>query len=261
MINKVNIVCFSPTKTSEKISKIIAQGSGIKVSKDLNITHREENYTADKDELTIFAFPVYGGRIPEIAIQRLKKITGNNSPAVLVVVYGNRHYDDALLELQNIVYDQGFKSIAGAAFIGEHSYSTNEYPIAIGRPDKEDIDKALSFGNNIGNLIKNNDTIKELPNLPGKYPYKERSPQPLISPVTIDSKCIKCTTCVTLCPTGAIQIKDMPETNPSLCILCCACIKGCPSNARLNTNDFVLQKQQWLLKNCVTRKEPETFEI
>ncbi len=261
MIDKISIVYFSPTKTSETIAKTIAQGIGIKNTENINLTNNEISYVAHKNELTIFAFPVYGGRIPEIAANRLKSIKGDNSSAILVVVYGNRDYDDALLELQDIVSNLGFIPIAGAAFIGEHSYSTKEYPIAIGRPDNLDIDKALSFGHTVSNLIKDGYKLGETLLISGKHPYKERSNKPEVAPITIVTECNKCAVCVSLCPTGAIQMEDMPETNPSLCILCCACIKGCPNNARINENEYVFQKQQWLFKNCKTRKEPELFGI
>lgn len=261
MINKISLVYFSPTNTSEKIATTIALGIGIKNTECINLANSKISYVALKDELTIFASPVYGGRIPEIAANRLNNIKGDKSPAIIVVVYGNRNYDDALLELQDIVSKLGFVPIAGAAFIGEHSFSTNVYPIAIGRPDNEDIDKAFSFGHTIGNLIKNDYKFNKSLHLPGNFPFKEKSNKPQITPITVDNQCNKCAICVSLCPTGAIQMNDTPETNPSLCILCCACIKGCPNNARINNNEYVLQKQQWLFKNCVNRKEPVTFGI
>ena len=45
------------------------------------------------DEVLLAAVPVFGGRVPAIAIERLKGITGHDTPAIPVVVYGNRDYD------------------------------------------------------------------------------------------------------------------------------------------------------------------------
>ena len=49
--------------------------------------------------LSIIGVPVYGGRVPVEAISRLQRLKANNTPAVIVVVYGNRDYNDAILEL------------------------------------------------------------------------------------------------------------------------------------------------------------------
>jgi hypothetical protein len=65
--------------------------------------------------------PVYGGRVPEVALERLRALKGNGGPAIAVVVYGNRAYEDALLELHTELTANGYKVIAAAAFIAEHS--------------------------------------------------------------------------------------------------------------------------------------------
>ena len=54
------------------------------------------------DDLVLFGVPVYGGRIPSPAVQTLRRMQGSRTPAVLVAAYGNREYDDALLELADI---------------------------------------------------------------------------------------------------------------------------------------------------------------
>jgi hypothetical protein len=46
---------------------------------------------------------VYAGRISADAKFRLQRIKANNTQAVIVVMYGNREYEDALLELNDIV--------------------------------------------------------------------------------------------------------------------------------------------------------------
>lgn len=98
------------------------------------------------DSLTVIAAPVYGGRVAPTALQRIKRLKGNNSPAIVVVVYGNRDYEDALLELRDTAVSLGFTPLAAGAFIGEHSYSTAEMPVAAGRPDDKDLQIASQFG-------------------------------------------------------------------------------------------------------------------
>ena len=72
---------------------------------------------------------------------------------MLVVVYGNRAYEKALIELDAFASAQGFKVIAGATFVGEHSYSTEQNPIAPGRPDANDLQYAEEFGAKIRTKI------------------------------------------------------------------------------------------------------------
>lgn len=62
------------------------------------------------------------------------------------MVYGNRDYEDALLELRDTVASLGFTPLSAGAFIGEHSYSTAEMPVAAGRPDATDLQTARTFG-------------------------------------------------------------------------------------------------------------------
>jgi hypothetical protein len=82
-------------------------------------------------------------------MERLESIRGLDTPAVLVVVYGNRAYEKALMELDAFAIPHGLKVIAGATFIGEHSYSTDKCPIADGRPNESDLDYAEDFGKKI----------------------------------------------------------------------------------------------------------------
>ena len=53
------------------------------------------------------------------------------------------------MELDAFVTRLGFKVIAGATFVGEHSYSSEKYPVAAGRPDADDLEYAKLFGEKI----------------------------------------------------------------------------------------------------------------
>jgi hypothetical protein len=69
-----------------------------------------------RDTLVLFGVPVYAGRLPAVAAQRLRRLQGTGTPAVLVVVYGNRLFEDALLELQHLVVERGFRPWLAAGF-------------------------------------------------------------------------------------------------------------------------------------------------
>ena len=126
-----HLVFFSPTHTSAKIARAIGEGIGMgrRIETDLTLDESDSPIEIN-DSLTVIAAPVYGGRVAPVALQRIKRLKGNNSPAIVVVVYGNRDYEDALLELRDTVASLGFTPLSAGAFIGEHSYSTAEMPVA-----------------------------------------------------------------------------------------------------------------------------------
>lgn len=260
----LSLIYFSPTGTTQKIVREIGQKMGLKLISENNITQNQDKFKPDVSDncLTIIGMPVYGGRLPITAIEALKKFQSNQSPVVIVVVYGNRDYDDALLELKEVAINCGFRIIAGAAFIGEHSFSSKDKPIAENRPDKQDLIKCRDFAQIINqkiNDIRDVNTPIEL-NVSGKYPYKERNQLPVtIHPKTDNDLCNHCGTCVDVCPTNAITIKETEITNGELCIWCCACVKHCPNGARIFDNPTINAVKEKLFLNCSIRKEPIYF--
>jgi ferredoxin len=214
------------------------------------------------NDLAIIGAPVYSGRIPIDAVGRLRRLEAHGTPAVVVVVYGNREYEDALLELRDLAVEAGFKPVAGGAFLGEHSFSSEEKPIAHGRPDAEDIGKAREFGREIREKVEGMATPEDTQpvQVPGDFPYKERGELPVDrAPVTREDLCIKCGTCAGVCPKAAITVGETVDTDPPLCIFCTACVKNCPADARVWEHPWVLGATEWLYTNFSERKEPETY--
>jgi ferredoxin len=263
-INSVKLVYFSPTKTTERIVEGIAQGIQIDIVEQLDLTPpeaRTREFEEMHDELVIIGAPVYGGRIPPEAVHRLRRIKGNGTPAGVVAVYGNRAYEDALLELRDLAAELGFRPVAGGAFIGEHSYDSEATPIASGRPDAQDLEKAKGFGELIREKMREMRTLDEMPSLqvPGDFPYNEWDPPSDISPITDETQCTLCETCATVCPAAAITVGDTVMTDQSACILCSACVKDCSTGARAWENGWTKLAAKWLSTNCRERKEPEMY--
>ena len=263
-IRKIKLVFFSPTETTARIVDGIAQGIDHDMVSRIDLTppgarHREVERM--RDELTIIGTPVYAGRVPAEAVRRLQRIKGDKTPAVVVVVYGNREFEDALLELKDIVTGLGFLPVAGGAFIGEHSYSSETTPIAPGRPDREDMEKARRFGGSIQKKISRLHALDDMPVLqvPGNYPYVQWDRPPKMAPVSIESLCTLCAECAAACPTAAITVEESVLTDKEACIRCSACIKKCPSGARKWENARIDQIRNWLNENCRQRKEPQIF--
>jgi ferredoxin len=262
-VDLVKLVYFSPTGTSKKIAAAIAEGIQSKI-KHVDLTPPAANtkeFGEFQDDLTIIAVPVYAGRVPEEAADRLMRLKANDTPAVLVVVYGNRAYEDALLELSDLATKAGFRPVAGEVFIGEHSYSTAENPTAHGRPDAEDLRKAAEFGGEIGEKVRGITGPLDIPPLkvPGNHPYRDGwDPGEPMSPLTEEEPCIKCGRCAEVCPTAAVTVADEVTTEEEPCIMCCACVKSCPTGARV-MRPRMQQVSEWLHTNLGERKEPETF--
>lgn len=263
-INKVFLYYYSPTKTTEKILNSIAEGINTN-SVDVitnNLTYPEFSKSIidpQPDDLVILAGPVYAGRIAKTAMERLEKLNFSNNLTVLVAVYGNRDFDDSLMELNEFARKVNLKPVAAAAFIGEHSYSTYQNPIGHNRPDAEDLKKAKEFGQLVAEKLEKLDFAPAELKIPGKSPLPERRVLPKTSPETIPEKCVKCGICETLCPTGAIYYENGYKTHPNLCTLCFACVKGCKHNARVFRSEHLDQVRNWLLNTCKTRKEPAYF--
>ena len=270
-IGKIHLITFSPTQTSKQVGEAIVRGTGITEVIHQDLTHPERPLQeVPGDALAIVAVPVYGGRVAPLAIKRLEQLKGNNTPAILIVVYGNRAYEKALQELDAFVSQRGFKVIGAGTFIGEHSYSTECYPIATGRPDKEDITFAISFGEQIKKKIVEAVDLEHLyevdvlkiprPKQPVwpmlKFIHrimkwkKQGTPLPRTPKVNADL-CKHCGLCVSVCPNSAIEIGNECHTIVERCIKCCACVKSCTCQARTFDTPFA----PLLAENFKKRKE------
>jgi len=263
-IQLAKLIYFSPTKTTKRILEAITQGIEVDRVDHLDLTSptaKTQEFGILHAEFAIIGAPVHGGRIPLEAVKRFRWLKTHQTPAVIVVVYGNRAYEDALLELKNLTEGAGFLPVAGGAFVGEHSYSTEAHPIARGRPDAEDLRKAREFGRLIREKIRNIKFLREITPLqvPGHFPYKEQKKRPKVSPMTQEMLCTLCGTCATVCPTGAITVSHKVTTDPNGCIHCCSCVKNCPTQARVFEASEIKEKAETLSKNCRDRKEPEIY--
>ncbi len=256
----IHLIYFSPTHTSAKISYAIAEGLEAETLSESDITCEglKEPLFIGENELVIVAAPVYGGRVAETAMERIRMFQGKNTPVIPVVVYGNRDYEDALKELSDALSEQGFIPVSAGAFVGEHSYSRKDMPIAAGRPDKDDLFKASQFGHDTLKKLEEAGCLPKLSVLEvkGNYPYKVKGPSTPQAPVTDEELCTQCEYCIDVCPVAAISIvDDRMFSDPVLCIKCCACVKECPEGARTFDTPYTAM----LHKNFSARREPELF--
>ncbi|MFX4260737.1 EFR1 family ferrodoxin [Pelotomaculum propionicicum] len=264
-VNKISQLCFSPTGTTKQIIETIAES--IPYEKQvIDFTAkriRENKFNSIKGDVAIIGSPVYYGKVPNEVRDFFSKVHVDNIHAVLVVVYGNREYEDALKELYDVTCAAGFIPVACAVFIGEHSYSSDKLPIAQGRPDKTDLEKAKLFGTAVQeklDILINYDNTHKI-SIPGSSEYKNRTiPRHPVAPVTIEGQCTLCGMCIDICPVEAVSISENTViTSMDSCMLCFACVKKCPASARV-IDDVRWSKAMEMLQGlCSVRKEPEVF--
>ncbi|MGL1932759.1 MAG: 4Fe-4S binding protein [Desulfotalea sp.] len=256
-----HLIYFSATGTGKTVGTCIAgnlfNGESYDVT-DLTYESAASNY--DQDDVVIFVAPVYAGRVAPLAVDRMKGLRGNNSRAVIIVMYGNRNYDDSLLELSDLVTDLGFIPIAAGACVGEHSYSTVEKEIGAGRPDADDLAKLGTYFKELSAKIRR-EPFKPLTNLPGNRPYKEGLALSFpLHPEHDKDKCMLCGLCGEVCPLGSITVTDV-HTQVDNCLLCCACVKSCPEGALSLTDGGVVEARKRLYEMCKERREIEFFTL
>ncbi len=259
-ITKAKLIYYSPTNTGKRTVAAIRKGTELDYD-HIDLTSPDkviDGVEIDENQLAIFAVPVYSGRIPGVAVERIRKLKGNNTPAILVAVYGNRAFDDALLELKDLTTELGFKAVAGAAFIGQHSFDSKETPIATGRPDSDDIKKATKFGAQVIQKLEKMDEIPPL-EVPGNYPYREVGGGDPRSPETDPEICILCGMCARVCPVGCVEVSDKVTTEKQDCTACTSCVQNCPTGARHWEHEGILKAAKWLSTEHGARREPELF--
>ena len=256
-------IIFSPTNTTRTIVRHIASTLADEPATIIDLTLPEKREPLSGQGPVIIGMPVYGGRIPALAIQRLRALgTGQGRPAIVVVVYGNRAFDDALLELRDLALELGFIPVAGAAFVGEHSFSTPTHPIGAGRPDEQDLTAAQDFGRAVRQKLAQHPDLSTCPKLevPGNFPYREGIAAAPIAPETLTENCVLCGECALVCPTQCITITESEvETDKTNCLRCCACIRVCAYGARVMLEPKMVEFARNLHKKFQRRAEPEVF--
>ena len=247
-MNVVEIV-FSPTGGTEKVARIIGKHwseDPVKIDlSDANIHFTKCKVT--QQDMALIAMPSFGGRAPAVAIERLKQISGNGAKCTLVCVYGNRAYEDTLVEMEDAAKECGFQVVAAIAAVAEHSIMPQYAAI---RPDVSDEKQLEQFAHQIANKSEVCNSI------PGSRPYKKAGGAGLVPKP--DKSCAGCGLCAEKCPTQAIETIRF-SADGKRCISCMRCLKLCPQNARKINGMMVSAAALAIKKACSVRKENELF--
>ena len=249
-IEKWIVAHFSPTGGTRRIADAIAAGFGTPVV-ELDLTCAAAVPELKETDALMAVLPVYAGRVPQIALKRLAALKGSGQKAVAVAVYGNREFDDALLETKDALEANGFRVIAAGAFIAEHSIVRS---IAAGRPDEQDEALCRRFAADV--MAKSEDDAAVIW-VPGNDPYREVKPSAFHP--TADETCVGCGICGENCPVGAIPEGDPGRTDQNLCINCMRCIQVCPRQCRALPEPFVAAATRMLNEKAAGYKKPVVF--
>lgn len=270
---KVWAVYFSATDTTKKTVLTIADEAARLLGaerEDYDFTlpgMRENGFAAGKDDLVIFGTPVYAGRVPNVLLKYLATIQGNGALAVPVVLFGNRNFDDGLIELRDILENTGFHTMAAAAFVGEHSFSKT---LAAGRPDADDMKEALAFAGKVTEKVKGLPEGEapapvEVEGVPHPYRgyYQPRDRKGVSIDIRkvkslVSDACDDCKICADVCPMGSISHENVREYT-GICIKCGACIKKCPKQARYYEDEGYLYHQHELEEGYTRRAAISLF--
>ncbi len=255
LIMSVYNLVFSPTGGTGKVADMFA-GSFCDESTYIDLTKCDGDYAAyvfQEEDICIVSVPSYGGRVPAIAVSRLRQIRGNGARAVLIVVYGNRAYDDTFAELQDTLTDAGFVCIAAVAAVAEHSIMRQ---FAAGRPDAQDEKELGDYAAAIRGKIEAGTAFAHL-NLPGNRPYREYGGVPMKPQA--QKACNGCGICAGECPVSAISAGKPAQTDTGRCISCMRCVAVCPQKARSVNKALLAAGSMKLKKACSEYKRNELF--
>lgn len=254
-MSKISCVYFSPSGTTKKVAEEIAKNfEGENAIYDLLVYPKsKQEVTFTSEDTVIVAMPVFAGRIPKTAREKLEYFKGNDTPAIAVVNYGNAHVTDSLLELKELLEENGFKIAGLASIISQHSIFTK---VAAGRPDYEDLEKIKEFSEKC--IAKINANEFNPIEVPGNKPYVEYKDLPFV-PTCDETLCVFCYDCVSICPENCIPDDDPVMTETDKCSSCTACIHICPENARAFRGDAFEEKDKSFTEINSERKEPEFY--
>lgn len=248
-------ITFSPTGGTDQAAEILMEAFP-EEKKQIDLLPPNGDYDGKvltEEDLCLIAMPSYGGRIPQTAAERLRKIKGNGARAVLVCVYGNRAYEDTLAELQDVAEESGFQVCAAVAAVAEHSIMRKFAP---GRPDEEDRKELQEFGRKIKRKLESKEA-QEMIRLPGNRPYKPLGTIPFVPKP--GRGCISCGYCARFCPVGAIDFQNVKKVDEKKCISCMRCVTVCPKSVRKVNKVMLLAAEKKMAKLFEERKANELF--
>ena len=245
-------IIFSPTGGTEKVANAITQNWSQVDTIDLSAADINfADISFESDSLVLIAMPSFGGLAPQLALDRLSVLKGNGALCVIAAVYGNRAYEDTLVQMEDYAQNAGFRVIAAISAVAEHSII---HEFAAGRPDLDDCKVLTKFGEQVLEKASSNDFSK--PSIPGNRPYKKAGAGMITK---AGSACTSCGQCALKCPASAISTDNLKVSDKSKCISCMRCVSIWPVHARKVSSLMTSIAATAIKKACSVEKANELF--
>jgi ferredoxin len=275
-VNSVQSLFFSPTGSTRRIVEAIAEGTGVPSLAPISVTTPQDRDSFSGQiagDLLIVGVPVYTGRVPSFVLPPLCQVDGAGRWALPVAVCGNVRMGTCLAELCAILKRQGFTIPTAGNFVAQHSFACEEFPIAEGRPDQDDLRQAAEFGHRVVGRIA--EGAEDITCVYGRFLYirmyvsgsteatgfvsmpERHRPTIRVSEHNADL-CDDCENCVEVCPTGSIDPQSY-FVEDETCIRCFACTSVCTSEAKTKIVQPVEQLATWFTHRSTERGEPLLF--
>ncbi|NBK21036.1 MAG: hypothetical protein EOM68_03310 [Spirochaetia bacterium] len=241
------LLVFSPTGHSKACALAVAKATK-QAFVELDVTHFTQRLKplAFSDTTLIVAYPVYGGRVPVLFAEYLRgQVSCTNCKALAIATFGNRAFEDALVEMEDLLLEKGVSLIGAASIVCEHSYTDK---VGAKRPDFEDFQVLDRLA-----VYLNGETKTVHP--PGNRPYKRAMPvaDPPYMPQPKDKAHPISSQCYAVCPTSCLAKGDA-----DLCIHCCACIQV-SNNTLVMENPWFGEFTKHLEATCQKRVNSELY--
>lgn len=218
---KIKVAYFSPTGGTKRAAEMLAKLFGLSVEMyDRTLSAgRKDIITCEPGDILLVACPVYAGSMPAVP-GLFENIQGDGNPCVLMAAYGNRHYDNALSQMKEVMGTVGFLTVGALAVVIPHVFSDQ---LGAGRPDENDRSRMADFAMEILQKINNWDV--ECPEIPGDA-VAPRKKMTVLPKKWAQELCRNCGTCAELCPAGAINAETL-AVDESKCLNCMRCVRQC----------------------------------
>ncbi len=269
----IRVFYFSPAGGTWQV----AQHLGDRLGELLNAEVEYHSYTLPREretlpqveagDVVVWATPVYAGRIPNKTLDYVRRaLHADGNPAVALVTFGNRAYDNALAELVGLMEEGGMHPVGAAAMVTRHAFSDT---LGAGRPNEEDIAGLDRFAAQVVDKLSTFDSQLSTIDVPGEaHPEKYYAPLNAnnapagflkAKPSCNNELCTRCGECLEVCPMGSIGAKDGLPAFDGICIKCQACRRRCPSGAIVFTDPEYLSHVAMIERTFAAPKRAEFF--